>query len=129
MRRRTFQPAADTADDAAEVVAPYGFRSNMRFLPWRFWFVFHQRLGDAAPTALDCGRLICHAALAKPLAVLALAVAVIPPNLGILLIAPVRFLPLLPPRFSPAFITAVHLTSIAGPADEKHLPTVDRTAE
>ena len=51
------------------------------------------------------------------------------PDLGILLIAPIRFLPLLPPRLSPAFLTAVRLTSVTRPTDEKHLSTPGRTAE
>ena len=60
---------------------------------------------------------------------LALPVPMILPDLGILLIAPIRFLPLLPPRLSPAFLTAVRLTSVTRPTDEKHLSTPGRTAE
>ena len=48
---------------------------------------------------------------------------------GILLIPAIRFLPLLPPRLSPAFLTAVRLSSVAPPVDKKHLSTPGRTAE
>jgi len=83
--------AADDADDVAEAFAPYGFRRILQLLRrWRFGFSFSQRLGDGT-TTLQGGRGIDPATLSKPVAVLALTVAVIPPNLGIGLITPIRF--------------------------------------
>src|SRR5438128_4544011 len=55
----------------------------------RFWFCFHHRPGDSARTTFDNGRLIYHADLAKLPAILAHLVAVIPPDLGILLVTTV----------------------------------------
>jgi len=73
--------------------------------------------------------LICYTDLTKTLAALTLIVPAIPPDLWIVFITAIRFLPLLPPRFAPASITAIGLSSVAGPSDEEHLPTLDQTAE
>jgi hypothetical protein len=96
---------------------------------WRFWFGFHQWFGDGAPTAIDRGRRISPATLSQPVAVLALTVAVILPNLGIGLIAPIRFPLLLEPHLTSAWITAIGLSSVARPTDEKHLHAVHRAAK
>src|SRR5947208_2961025 len=102
----------------------------MRFLLLRRHRIgFHRRLGDAAPTAFDDGRLICHAALTKPVPALALVVAVIPAHLGIRSITAVRFTLLFQPFLTPALITAVRLSAVARPAYEKHSSTADRAAE
>jgi hypothetical protein len=120
----------DNADDAAETLAPYGFRRIMQFLRrWQFCFGFRQRLGDTAPTAFDHGRLICHAALAKPIPVFPLTVAVILPNLRVLLITVVGFLPLLLPALVPASIAAIGLSAITRPTDEKHQPAIHSPAK
>jgi hypothetical protein len=51
---------------------------------------------------------------------LPLPVAVIFPNSGILLIPLIRPPPLNPPRFAAAFIAAIGVSPVAGPANEEH---------
>ena len=51
------------------------------------------------------------------------------PNLGIGLITPIRFPLLLEPHLTSAWITAIRLSPVARPTDEKHLSTPGRTAE
>jgi hypothetical protein len=122
--------ATDDADDSAEALAPYGFRLIMQFLrPWCFRYDFHQRPADTARTTIDDGRLICHADRAQLLAILAHPVAVISPDLRILLITAVGFLPLLLPTLLPTLFTAVRLSPIARSTDKKHDTAVGCTAK
>src|SRR5207244_10423073 len=116
--------------DAAEAFSPGRFRMIMRFLRrLGFWLRFHQRPADTARTTFDNGRLICHPAVAKLLAILPLAIAMILPDLWILLIPAVRFSSLLLATDSPASLTAVGLSAITGTADEKHQPTIPTEAK
>jgi hypothetical protein len=90
------------------------------YLRWRFSFCFRRRFADVAPGGPDSERLICHATGSESLAILPLPVPVIQPDSWILLITPVGFPALLPPRLMPAAGAAVGLPAITAPANEKH---------
>ena len=66
--------------------------------------------------------MICHAPEAAPFPVFPLALAMIGPNLRVLLVAAVGPPPLFAPPPAAALIPAVDLPPIAGTADVKHHP-------
>ncbi len=66
--------------------------------------------------------MICHAPEAAPFPVFPLALAMIGPNLRVLLVAAVGTPPLLASHPAAALIPAVDLPPIAGTADVKHHP-------
>jgi hypothetical protein len=72
--------------------------------------------------------LICHAAETSA-AILALAITVIEARFQAPLIASIGLPQLFPPGLLPTFCTAVGLSSIAGEADEKHLPAARSAAK
>ena len=66
--------------------------------------------------------MICHAPEAAPFPVFPLALAMIAPNLRVLLVAAIGPPPLLAPPPAAALIPAVDLPPVAGTADVKHRP-------
>ena len=72
--------------------------------------------------------MICHAPEAAPVPVFPLALAMIAPNLRVLLIAAVGAPPLLASHPAAALLPAVDLPPIAGTADVKHQPATRPSA-
>ena len=83
---------------------------------------------DTAARRWGRGRLICHAA-DMPAAILALAIPVIQSCFQASLIASIGLSQLFPSGLLPTFCAAVGLSSIAGEADEKHLPAARSAAK
>src|SRR6266436_865180 len=120
--------SANDAEDAMETRLSATLAQVIRLLGG--WRCRYQSPSSADPAARRWGRgrLICHAAETSA-AILALAITVIEARFQAPLIASIGLPPLFSPGLLPTFCTAVGLPSIAGEADEKHLPAAHSAAK
>jgi hypothetical protein len=120
--------SANDAEDAMETRLSATLAQVIRLLGG--WRCRYQSPSSADPAARRWGRgrLICHAAETSA-AILALAITVIEARFQAPLIASIGLPPLVSPGLLPTFCTAVGLSSIAGEADEKHLPAARSAAK